>query len=94
VAQADGAAPVPARDVFQESAYLAFLVRVFEQGQGCLVAGGPEVGDHDAGLGVPDAFVDVGEEGMGSPGQQHRICGGHRQRHAHRGVGGVFRVEV
>ena len=44
------------------------------RGQGCLVAGGPQVGDHDPGPG--DALVDVGKERVVGLGQDHRIgCG-------------------
>ncbi|MCB5292383.1 hypothetical protein BJQ90_01818 [Arthrobacter sp. SO3] len=73
---------------------MAFLVRVFEQGQRCLVAAGAQVGDHDPGPGVPDALADAGKEGVGGLGQDHGVRGGHRQRDTDRGVGGVFGVEV
>jgi hypothetical protein len=44
-------------------------VRVLEEFQRFLVAAGPQLGDNDPGPVVFDAFVDLGEQGMGRLGR-------------------------
>lgn len=84
----------PTGDAIRKCSDVAFPVRIFEQGQGCLVAAGPEVRDHDPDLGVPDVLMDEEQQHMGGPCEQHWVRGGHRQGPADGGVSSGLKCEV